>query len=92
MPNVKVFKDGDQWCALVGEDLQEGIAGFGPNPSLALLGLLFDFEGDELPQDRWPRLNAFLGGPEVAVKDGVPPKTKAPHDNGALGDAGKDPE
>ena len=27
--NIKVFKDGDAWCALIGEDLEYGICGFG---------------------------------------------------------------
>lgn len=27
--DCKITKDGDQWCCLFGEDLQEGIAGFG---------------------------------------------------------------
>jgi hypothetical protein len=26
------FKDGDQWCYLLGENLQEGISGFGHTP------------------------------------------------------------
>jgi len=30
-------KDGDQWCALHGKNLQEGIAGFGSTPALALM-------------------------------------------------------
>ena len=25
---IRVFKDGDMWCALVGKDIMEGIAGF----------------------------------------------------------------
>jgi len=29
-------KDGDMWCALHGDDLQVGIAGFGPTPAHAL--------------------------------------------------------
>ncbi len=33
----RLFKDGDMWCALYGEGLQVGIAGFGPNPALALM-------------------------------------------------------
>jgi hypothetical protein len=33
----QVFKDGDMWCALHGENLQEGIAGFGDTPAKALL-------------------------------------------------------
>ena len=28
--------DGNQWCALYGEDLQEGVAGFGDSPTLAM--------------------------------------------------------
>jgi len=39
-PNViyapRLFLDGNQWCALYGENLQEGIAGFGNTPSDAL--------------------------------------------------------
>lgn len=30
------FKDGNAWCVLWGKNLQEGIAGFGPTPSLAI--------------------------------------------------------
>lgn len=28
--------DGDQWCALYGEDLQNGVAGFGDSPADAM--------------------------------------------------------
>lgn len=31
----KVFQDGDQWCALYGENLVEGVCGFGSTPALA---------------------------------------------------------
>jgi len=31
-----LYKDGDMWCALHGENLQVGIAGFGPTPAHAL--------------------------------------------------------
>lgn len=30
LPFVKIFKDGDHWCALVGGNLQEGVAEFKP--------------------------------------------------------------
>lgn len=36
----KVTKDGDMWCALYGDNLMEGVAGFGETPAKALL----DFE------------------------------------------------
>lgn len=37
------FKDGSQWCALYGEDLQIGIAGFGDTPFLAMVNLRDNF-------------------------------------------------
>lgn len=30
-------KDGDMWCVLLGDNLQEGISGFGPDPFYALV-------------------------------------------------------
>lgn len=30
-----IFPDGNSWCALYGEDLQAGVAGFGDTPALA---------------------------------------------------------
>lgn len=32
-----LFIDGDQWCALYGEDLQSGVAGFGDSPAKAMV-------------------------------------------------------
>lgn len=29
---AKMFPDGNQWCALYGDNLQEGVAGFGDTP------------------------------------------------------------
>jgi hypothetical protein len=31
----KLFIDGNQWCALYGENLQDGVAGFGDSPAKA---------------------------------------------------------
>lgn len=31
----KVFPDGDQWCSLYGENIQEGVCGFGDTPAKA---------------------------------------------------------
>ena len=31
----KMFIDGNQWCALYGENLQDGVAGFGDTPDAA---------------------------------------------------------
>lgn len=38
----RLFMDGDMWCALYGDNLQEGIAGFGKTPAKAL----FEFEAN----------------------------------------------
>ncbi|MBB5764640.1 hypothetical protein ABEV34_28595 [Methylorubrum rhodesianum] len=32
----RIFKDGDAWCCLLGDNLQDGIAGFGNTPDAAL--------------------------------------------------------
>lgn len=32
----RVFIDGDQWCALYGENIQDGVCGFGPSPAEAM--------------------------------------------------------
>lgn len=37
--SIRISKDGNQWCALIGEDLQSGIAGFGDTPSAAVFNL-----------------------------------------------------
>ena len=36
---IRLMQDGNQWCALIGTNLQEGIAGFGKEPWLALTSL-----------------------------------------------------
>ena len=33
----KLYKDGDKWCVLYGDDIQEGICGFGETPYKAIL-------------------------------------------------------
>ena len=42
----RLFIDGNMWCALYGENLQDGIAGFGKSPELAYLD--FDKEWSKL--------------------------------------------
>jgi hypothetical protein len=36
----KLSIDGNQWCALYGDDLQSGVAGFGDSPNAAM----YDFD------------------------------------------------
>jgi hypothetical protein len=38
----RMFPDGNQWCALYGENIQEGVAGFGDTPAKA--AVQFDIE------------------------------------------------
>jgi len=38
--NPKLFLDGNKWCFLFGDNLQDGVAGFGDSPELAA----FDFD------------------------------------------------
>ncbi len=33
----KIYIDGDQWCALYGDNLHDGVAGFGDSPEKAML-------------------------------------------------------
>lgn len=37
MYRPRLFLDGNQWCALYGENLQDGVAGFGDSPELAYM-------------------------------------------------------
>ena len=38
----RLFIDGNQWCALLGENIQDGVAGFGDTPAMAMRN--FDME------------------------------------------------
>ena len=37
------FKDGDAWCVLLGENVQDGICGFGETPLKAILDFNYRF-------------------------------------------------
>lgn len=40
----KLSIDGDQWCALYGDNLQEGVAGFGDSPANAMWNFDMNWE------------------------------------------------
>lgn len=40
----KIFIDGNQWCALYGDNIQDGICGFGDSPALAMLDFDSSYE------------------------------------------------
>lgn len=54
---ITVQMDGDQWCALYGENLQEGTAGFGDTISDALHQLAFKLEHQELNEKPVPKVS-----------------------------------
>lgn len=37
MLNPKIYIDGNQWCVLYGESIQEGVCGFGDSPHQAVI-------------------------------------------------------
>ena len=39
----KILKDGEHWCCLYGENLQEGIAGFGKTPHESVMNFAKEF-------------------------------------------------
>jgi hypothetical protein len=41
--------DGDQWCVLLGSDLQSGVAGFGDTPDLAMIAFDTNFYNAKTP-------------------------------------------
>lgn len=41
--------DGDQWCVLLGSDLQSGVSGFGDTPDLAMIAFDKDFYSARTP-------------------------------------------
>jgi len=41
----RLYRDGDQWCALYGENLQDGCAGFGDTPEEAMAAFDAEWRG-----------------------------------------------
>ncbi len=39
----KITKDGNSWCCLYGENLQEGVAGFGETPHESVMNFAKEF-------------------------------------------------
>lgn len=47
----KLFPDGNMWCALYGENLQDGLAGFGTSPAKAAWAFDQAFYAD-MPEEK----------------------------------------
>lgn len=56
---IELFQDGDQWCALLGANIQSGTAGFGDDEGQAVLALGRALAGQD--QDRMQQLEEALG-------------------------------
>lgn len=56
---IKVFRDGDRWCALSGENIQEGIMGSGISPAIALTDLAYEVQNEAAER----QANALRGAP-----------------------------
>ena len=59
--------DGDQWCVLYGDNLQEGIAGFGPTPDEAVLAFAEAVLEAAAPEGQTPDAAALARVYELAV-------------------------
>lgn len=46
----ELSKDGSQWCVLLGDTLQTGIAGFGNTPALAIDNFMHALEQEPVPE------------------------------------------
>jgi len=44
----KIFPDGDQWCVLLGANIQEGVVGFGDTPHKAVTNFNHNFDNQTL--------------------------------------------
>lgn len=47
-----VYPDGNMWCALYGENLQEGVCGFGKTPALACADFDKNWRGQRLSRSQ----------------------------------------
>lgn len=80
-PVITLRIDGDQWCALAGDDLQSGYSGFGDTPEMALSNLLEGYKEPPLITDEhvWAALRneeitmsraaELLGLPLIEVRE-----------------------
>lgn len=50
MLKPKVFMDGDKWCVLYGDNLQDGVAGFGNTPHDAVIDFNQAFNRNKSPR------------------------------------------
>jgi len=44
----KILPDGNQWCVLLGDNIQEGVVGFGDTPRKAVVNFNHNFDNQTL--------------------------------------------
>ena len=71
-----LFRDGNQWCALLGENIQDGVIGFGDSPDAAMWAF------DEAWREKLPL--APGAQPAPSVPDGVAEALQRLIENGAV--------
>lgn len=47
LERIEIYPDGDQWCVLVGDNIQEGVCGFGITPMEAFKSYVENLRGEE---------------------------------------------
>lgn len=57
---IRVTKDGDEWCSLIGDNLQVGIAAFEKTPSESLRQLFIYLADFPSSQDLAERVREFV--------------------------------
>jgi len=59
----RLFRDGNQWCALLGENIQDGVVGFGDSPDAAMWAF------DEAWREKLPPAPGAQPAPSLASDD-----------------------
>ena len=55
----RLFRDGNQWCALLGENIQDGVVGFGDSPDAAMWAF------DEAWREKLPPASGAQPAPSI---------------------------
>jgi hypothetical protein len=64
----RLFPEGNQWCALYGENIQEGVAGFGDTPASA--AVQFDIEWLNARCAEGKPCTSCFGDKTISMSDG----------------------
>lgn len=68
----RVFRDGTQWCVLLGDNIQEGVCGFGPSPNKAALAFDSEWYAESGVAERVKAVMAQVDTAIAALTEGGP--------------------